>query len=273
MLWQRVATAIPLAALVLWIILWQPTRVFDGLLLVVVLVAGYEWARLAGIVSVPWRVLYALAPAVLAAAVLRAAPAWAPWLTGAAVIWWLSVSFYLRQARPRSGVQGLQAEKALTALLLIPAAALAMHFVHAMPQGRGWLMYALALVWVADIGAYFSGKRFGRIKLSPHISPGKTREGLYGALAATSLYTLAATFYFGLGRDQAVLLMLLSLALTLISVSGDLYVSFLKREVGLKDTGRILPGHGGMLDRIDSVLAAMPVFAAGFHWLISPVVW
>jgi phosphatidate cytidylyltransferase len=85
------------------------------------------------------------------------------------------------------------------------------------------------------------------------------------------LYTLAASYYFDLTTAHAVLLVLLSIILTFISVSGDLYISLLKREAGLKDSGNILPGHGGMLDRIDSVLAAMPVFLLGFNWLISPV--
>mgnify|MGYP001823248173 FL=1 len=139
-------------------------------------------------------------------------------------------------------------------------------------QGAHWLFYALSLVWVADIGAYFSGKNFGKNKLEPHISPGKTIEGLAGGVIATSLYTLAAAYFFELSMEKTVLLVLLSVIVTLISVSGDLFFSFLKREAGLKDSGRILPGHGGILDRIDSVLAAMPVFIVGYNWLIAPAV-
>jgi phosphatidate cytidylyltransferase len=139
-------------------------------------------------------------------------------------------------------------------------------------QGPAWLFYALSLVWVADSGAYFAGKKFGKNKLAPNISPGKTREGLLGAVLSTSLYTLAASYYFELDRDRAVLLVLLSVIVTIISVSGDLYISFLKREAGLKDSGNILPGHGGMLDRVDSVLAAMPVFLLGFsRWIDNSI--
>jgi len=132
-------------------------------------------------------------------------------------------------------------------------------------------MYGLALIWVADIGAYFSGKRFGKNKLAERISPGKTIEGLLGALVLTSLYTLLSAYYFGLNTIQIISLMLISLVLTIISVVGDLYESTLKREVGLKDSGTILPGHGGILDRIDSVLAAMPVFSVSLHFFIHPV--
>lgn len=271
MLLQRVLTAIPLAALVIWVILFQPTRVFDYLITVITFIAGYEWARLSGISSLPMRYLYSALVVVIPWLVLQAFSFVAIWLVYAAVIWWFSVSYYLKQARPRTGISGIQTEKIFTGLLIIPATYLAMHLVHGMPDGQWWLMYSLALVWVADIGAYFSGKRFGKNKLSPHISPGKTKEGLYGAIIATSIYTLIASFLFEMERELAVLLLLLSVALTLVSVTGDLYVSYLKREAGLKDSGNILPGHGGILDRIDSVLAAMPVFAAGFHWLISPV--
>ena len=108
-------------------------------------------------------------------------------------------------------------------------------------------------------------------KLAPNISPGKTREGLWGALLATSLYSLVAAWYFGLDYLQVGFLLLLSLVLTVISVTGDLFISFLKRECGLKDSGNILPGHGGILDRIDSVLAAMPVFLIGFNQFVLPI--
>jgi len=142
-----------------------------------------------------------------------------------------------------------------------------MRDIHALYQGSEWLLYSLSLVWVADTGAYFSGKKFGKHKLAPNISPGKTKEGLLGALISTSLYSLMASFYFSLDTEHSAMLILLSIILTFISVSGDLYFSFLKREAGVKDSGNILPGHGGILDRIDSVLAAMPVFIAGYSWL------
>lgn len=271
MLLQRILTAIPLAVLVVWIILFQPTRIFDGMITVVIFIAGFEWARLSGVEKLVARYSYALLIAFIPWLILQRFPAYAVWLIYAAVIWWFSLSYYLKRARPRTGITGWRPEKLFIAVIIIPAAFLAMHLVHSMPEGQWWLMYSLALVWVADIGAYFSGKRFGKNKLSPYISPGKTKEGLYGALFATTVYTLIASFLFDMMREDAILLILLSVILTIISVNGDLYISFLKREAGMKDSGHILPGHGGILDRIDSVLAAMPVFALGFHWLISPV--
>ncbi len=276
MLLQRVLTAIPLAALVIWIILYQPTRIFDYLLTLITLIAGFEWARLSGVYSVIIRILFAASVIIIPWLMLEVFSDYAIWLVYAAVIWWFSITYFLKQARPKLAEDGavlpVQPEKLFVGLMIVPAAFLSMHLVHQMPGGEWWLMYALALVWIADIGAYFSGKKFGKHKLSPLISPGKTREGLYGAVVATSLYTLLASFFFDMEREASVFLLLLSVMLTFLSVSGDLYLSFLKREAGVKDSGRILPGHGGILDRIDSVLAAMPVFVVGFHWLISPVI-
>jgi phosphatidate cytidylyltransferase len=146
-----------------------------------------------------------------------------------------------------------------------------MNAIHLQHDGAEWLLYGLMLVWVADSGAYFSGKRFGRNKLAPAISPGKTREGLYGAVAAVCVYSVIAAYYFGLDIKDATYLLLLAVVLTLVSVAGDLYESVLKRERGVKDSGAILPGHGGVLDRIDSVLAAMPVFMVGRELLLQPV--
>ncbi len=277
MLIQRILTAIPLAALVVWIILFQPTRSVDYLLTLVTFIAASEWAGLALVKSRLLRYLYAGLVLVIPWLFLLRFEHLAIWLVYAAVIWWFSLTYYLKRACPRHAVSGIQVDKLLIALVILPAAFIAMHLIHTlppmgdMPAGKWWLMYALALVWVADIGAYFSGKRFGKTKLSPQISPGKTREGLYGALLLTTLYTLIVSYFFNLDRETAILLLLLSVMMTLISVTGDLYVSFLKREAGIKDSGMLLPGHGGMLDRIDSVLAAMPVFIAGFYWLISPV--
>ena len=275
MLYQRILTAIPLAAFVGWMIFFQPTSVFFYFVLLIVLIAGYEWAKLSGIDNLYLRYVFALFVTVIAWALKQYAADHALWVIYIAVMWWFSISYYLKFAKPKSPTSELRPDKLLVAFIVLPAAALSMEKVHSMHvgidwQGPAWLFYALSLVWVADIGAYFSGKKFGKNKLAPDISPGKTKEGLYGALLATSLYTLLASYYFELTNERAIILVLLSVILTFISVSGDLYFSFLKREAGLKDSGNILPGHGGILDRVDSVLAAMPVFVVGFNWWIYP---
>ena len=268
MLYQRILTAIPLIAFVFWIIFFQSTAVFFYFLLFVVLVSGFEWAKLSGVNSNSLRILFALIITIVTWAIPQYLADYILWLIYISALWWFSIGYYLKFAKPKAANSELKPDKLFIAFVVLPAAAFAMQKIHAMDQGADWLFYALVLVWVADTGAYFSGKKFGKNKLAPHISPGKTKEGLLGAVIATSLYTLVASFYFELNNERSALLVLLSIILTFISVSGDLYFSFLKREAGVKDSGNILPGHGGILDRIDSVLAAMPVFAVGFNWLI-----
>jgi phosphatidate cytidylyltransferase len=126
------------------------------------------------------------------------------------------------------------------------------------------LLFALIIIWAADIGAYFAGKRFGRVKLAPSISPGKTWEGVIGGLIAVVLVLVTVRYYW-VEVDLAVVVPL-GLAVATLSVVGDLTVSMFKRNAGLKDSGRIFPGHGGVLDRIDSVTAASPLFALGIGW-------
>ncbi|MCG6888597.1 MAG: phosphatidate cytidylyltransferase [Gammaproteobacteria bacterium] len=135
-------------------------------------------------------------------------------------------------------------------------------YLHA-TYGGVMLLYLLSLVWVADIGAYFSGRRFGRNKLAPAISPGKTREGLIGGLLANLLWMLVV-YWISQGWGIALLpFLLVGVATSLISVVGDLFESVLKREAGVKDSGSLLPGHGGVLDRVDSLIAATPVYVSG----------
>lgn len=270
MLWQRVLTAIPLAALVVWMLLFQPTSIVIYLFLVVAFLAGFEWARLSGVQALAIRIGIAVLMALISWGVFALDPYMVQWFVMAAVIWWFAIAVYLRSAKPREVSQQLSLDKLLAGLLIVPAAVVAMTILHAGVQGPQWLLYGLMLVWVADIGAYFAGRRFGKTKLALALSPGKTREGLYGGLVATSIYSVIASFYFALDVQHTALLLLLSVALTLISVTGDLYESLLKREAGVKDSGQLLPGHGGILDRIDSVLAAMPLFLLGMHWLIQP---
>jgi phosphatidate cytidylyltransferase len=270
MLWQRVVTAIPLAALVIWILLFQPTYLVNYLLWLVVFIAGLEWARLSGLQAVALRVAFAAVIVFISWYVLQQHYALAQWYVLLAVIWWFAMAAYIMKITPQPVKQTISVQKMLYGVLVMPAAVIAMSLLHAGAHGPQWLLYGLMLVWLADIGAYFSGRRFGKTKLAPALSPGKTREGLYGALLVTTVYSLIASFYFQLAASSTILLLALSMVLTLISVVGDLYESLLKREAGLKDSGKLLPGHGGMLDRIDSVLATMPLLVVAMHWLIQP---
>jgi phosphatidate cytidylyltransferase len=270
MLLQRILTAIPLAIAIIWIILFQSSQVFFWLTMVITAVAAYEWAKLAGLKSAG-KVIYLLIMCAVPWLVMNYASQYVHAYIYTGVLWWLAVCVYLFKVQPRHVSDVVSPYKLIAGVVVIPAAVLAMNMLHQQDDGPQWLMYGLMLVWVADIGAYFSGRRFGKNKLAPAISPGKTREGLYGAIASVGVYTVIAAYYFGLDIVSAGYLLLLAVVLTLVSVAGDLYESVLKREHGVKDSGVILPGHGGVLDRIDSVLAAMPVFIAGRELLLQPV--
>jgi phosphatidate cytidylyltransferase len=131
-------------------------------------------------------------------------------------------------------------------------------------RGNRWLLMALMIVWAADSGAYFAGRKFGKHKLSPRISPNKTVEGLIGGVAAGMLVALLFAWFFADATiKQLPAIAVVAIWTILFSVVGDLFESLLKRHVGAKDSGALIPGHGGVLDRIDSVLAALPVFALG----------
>jgi phosphatidate cytidylyltransferase len=131
-------------------------------------------------------------------------------------------------------------------------------------QAGSWLiLYVIALVACADIGAYFAGRAFGRHKMAPAVSPGKTLEGLAGGITAVALFALLISAIALPAAISPSAFLLLSMATALASVLGDLVESMVKRHRGVKDSGTLLPGHGGVLDRIDSLAAAIPVFAFG----------
>jgi phosphatidate cytidylyltransferase len=146
-------------------------------------------------------------------------------------------------------------------LILVPLFAALMLLYTADPT---ILLFAMLIVWVADSGAYFAGKTMGRVKLAPRISPGKTWEGVIGGLVAVVLLTLARSLW--VDTDLSVFIPF-CLAVASLSIVGDLTVSMFKRTAGVKDSGRLFPGHGGVLDRIDSVAAAAPLFAFGLSWV------
>ncbi len=181
------------------------------------------------------------------------------------VIWWLLAVIWLRHYDFASDhdTHARVFKLAAATLSVIPAWC-ALALIHAsQPHGNRWLLVALMIVWAADSGAYFAGRKFGKTKLSPRISPNKTVEGLVGGVIAGMIVALAAAPLAGASMQQLPYVAIVAIWTILFSVVGDLYESLLKRHVGAKDSSHLIPGHGGVLDRIDSVLAALPVFALG----------
>jgi phosphatidate cytidylyltransferase len=188
---------------------------------------------------------------------------------GVATLVWLLVvpAWLVRGWRPSTAV--LPA----VGVLVLLSTWIAIVQIHA--HSPGLLLALMAVVWVADTAAYFAGRRFGRHKLAPSISPGKTREGAYGALFAVGAYALAllplgarSGYAQAIGAGAAAGWVVLLVLLALLSIFGDLFESLLKRQRGVKDSGSVLPGHGGVLDRIDALTAAMPAAALIANYLV-----
>lgn len=264
MLKHRILTALVLIPLVLWGILRLPNHWFAGVFGIFVVIGAWEWARLIGWTQPSTRAIYAAVVGVVTAlaGVLLSLPVLLIILFCAAVGFWVwatrAVLHYdgaLREPKPVSSRDAF-----VGVAVLIPAW-LGIVYLHS--RGPEILLYMMVLVWTADTAAYFAGRRFGKHKLAPHVSPGKTREGLYGALIATGLVSVGMAGWLDLVAGEVLVFVVLSMVTVMISVVGDLFESMCKRRVGIKDSGTILPGHGGVLDRIDSLTAAAPLFALG----------
>jgi len=267
MLKQRLLTALILAPLVLWGVLVMSNQTLMLVMALVVLVGGNEWARLAGAVGWLERGLY-LGVLVLAMTGLAWLAAlnqdWMLWLMAANVLWWLVVLVRSGRFKAEQHRQGLSFAQLFEGIVVLVPAWLALVLIHRLPQaGPQMLVFLLLLIWSADIGAYFSGRRWGRVKLAPRVSPGKTREGVYGAMAGAVICGLVLAWWRHWGAAGYLYAVILCLMTALISILGDLLVSMLKRQRGVKDSGTLLPGHGGLLDRIDSLTAASPLFLFG----------
>lgn len=265
MLKQRVITAIVLAAVFVAVLFGLDTSAFAVLLGLVVMLAGWEWANLAGFEEQWQRCLYAVFIGVamlLATAytgVLDILPSAANIrnILILACCWW-AVALLWVQGYPSSAILwDRKWLKAIMGFLVLVPAWLALVFLHTEYRGEWLVLLVMLVVACADIGAYFSGKAFGRRKLAPNVSPGKSWEGFWGGLACCVLLALLIGLLFG----GAAMTLAIVVPASLVSVLGDLSESMLKRQRGIKDSSQLLPGHGGLLDRVDGVTAAAPVFA------------
>jgi phosphatidate cytidylyltransferase len=269
MLRQRVITALLLAPLAILLILLLPTGVFACLLGLAFLGASWEWSRLAGMKSRMARgvVLGCVLGLFIALWTQRAVPWLWPSLIGAGVAWWLLACVWLRHfafaAAPTPENRNLKLLAG--AFVVFPAWVAALMLHGGASHGHVWAFLGLLLVWAADTGAYFAGSWFGqgKRKLAPQISPGKTWVGVYGAFACSALVAAVAGWLLGVHDLRLLGLILVTLVTVASSIIGDLLESLMKRHAGVKDSGALFPGHGGLLDRLDSVFAALPVFALG----------
>lgn len=269
MLRSRVLTATVLSLSLVLAMYTLPTPWLAAAFAVVVLIGAWEWSRLCGLVSVGSRLAF-LALIVLCGALgwmLLAYPRYLFWFLGATVLWWLWCFFeVIRTARGAApAARGLPYRLLRGTMLLVPTW-LALLYLHQQDPARPHaLLFLFGLVSAANIGAYAAGAAWGKTKLAPRISPGKSVEGLLGGLTGVLVLALAAgVLVWRFPLPVLIVWVGLCLVVGLFSVVGDLTESMAKREAGVKDSSRLLPGHGGVLDRSDSLTAAAPVFALGW---------
>lgn len=255
----RVITAAVLVVILLAVVFWLPPRATTIALTIVVLAGAWEWSAFLRVKNFVMRVAYVAGIGALmwAAWHFTSNPAGRDLVLSIALVWWFLALGWVMFA-PR--LVSTWAAALAGVLALVPAWVALNRLRLDFDRGAEWVLYALILVWVADIGAFFVGRRFGRRKLAPTVSPGKTWEGVFGGAVASGIVAVFGSSYFGL---PLVPFVGLCLAVVAFSIVGDLTESLLKRFAGVKDSGSLFPGHGGVMDRIDSVTAAAPVLFFG----------
>ena len=254
---QRIITAVIALLALLLVLFVVPDWAAFAVIVVVMLGGAWEWSAFLGTSSMTVRLAYVATIAALLAAVSFLAVD-VTMILQAAMLWWVVAliwTFFFPTAIP-TVVRWL-----VGAIVLVPLYLALISLYTADPL---ILLFALLIVWVADSGAFFTGKTMGRVKLAPQISPGKTWEGVIGGLVAVVLLTLLRSTW--VDTDLTVFIPF-CLAVACVSIVGDLTVSMFKRTAGVKYSGILFPGHGGVLDRIDSVAAAAPLFALGLGWV------
>jgi phosphatidate cytidylyltransferase len=274
MLKQRIITALLLVSLLLGMLFTLPAAGAALMFGVIIAIGAWEWG---GLASLSWqgRAIYTTTAILLGAVAIgelltHAELTWVRWFFGAALVFWFWALFavigYRGSAR---GWLAARAGKLVNGLfVLIPAWFAAVYLLVVDGRRPALLLYAMLVVWVADTFAYFAGHKWGRHKLAPDVSPGKTLEGVAGGFAGSLILAVLAGHFLWHWQGRALIAWLVLAAVTmLVSVLGDLVESLHKRMAGVKDSGTVLPGHGGVLDRIDALTSALPVFALGWFYM------
>lgn len=258
MLKIRIITALLLITLVLASIFLLPLYAFVSITTITILFAAWEWSKLSGYQNSMHRLLYVLFIAVVL---------WVTWyapiklILTVNLIWWIIATFLII-TYPKSAPIFTQNKyvRPLMGVFTLAPCWLALIIIRSAKNGAVILTFVLCLIWSADIGAYFSGKWWGKTKLIPKVSPNKTWQGCYGGILLTIIVAVIGCIVFNISLLDWLIVVALAIVVAILSIIGDLLESMLKRQVNIKDTGNYLPGHGGLLDRIDSLTAAIPIF-------------
>lgn len=265
MLKQRLLTALIMIPLVAALVIYLSPLWFCGFSALFVIWGAWEWSLFLGMDTLPKRLIY---PTVMIVALVAAFFVRIPYALYAALAWWILATLLVICYPKGSGIwaQHKFVRAVMGVLVLIPCW-MALNFMRSAENGSYMILFVFVLVWVADSAAYFVGGKWGKHKLAPQVSPGKSWEGLVGAIAAALVIAVLQLAWFSIAYEIWPVALLLSLVTVLFSVVGDLFESMMKRNANLKDAGQSLPGHGGILDRIDSLTAAAPIFTLGAMWV------
>ena len=280
MLKQRIITALILAPAAIAAIFYLPLMYFAALLVVIIGIGAWEWGPLMGFDTTARRIGFVITNIMLIAGIWAVISPDKLWINTAelhsyalillwlAVAWWVFSAFLMFSYPKASGFwSNHRSVRGMFGWLTLVPTWLAFMVIRTNDyqvdtyHGAQLLMFLFLMVWSADVGAYFVGKALGKNKLMPNVSPGKTFEGFLGGVVFACVLVTITAFQLAWDKDQIITALLVTILITTVSVLGDLNESMFKRQAGVKDSGSILPGHGGILDRIDSLTATAPIYA------------
>jgi phosphatidate cytidylyltransferase len=263
MFMQRLIASLVLVPLILFILFYAPAWFLGGVVLLILLAAGRECWQLIPLNTLPLKVGFLL---LILLGLWACGSLFSSWLILGLVLWvfnCIAILFYPNSQH----YWGYPVVVAGVCFLLLPLFIQSLIHLYYLPQGKSLLVYLLFLIWASDIGAYVVGKQIGKHKLIPQVSPGKSCEGAVGGFILAMVIGVIGFIYF---KPVAIISWFgLAVCTVIISIFGDLFISILKRRCHLKDTGTLIPGHGGVLDRLDSLIAALPLFYFGLTYISS----
>jgi len=261
MFMHRLISTLILVPLVLLALYFAPPWFLGSIIVLILLVAGGECWQLIPLKNPSIQLSFIL---VLLLSLWVCNYVFIYWLM-LGLIGWIFICIAIVTFPKSQSYWGHPAIVACICILLLPLFIQSLRHLYYLPQGKHLLVYLLFLIWASDIGAYLTGKHWGRHKLIPQVSPGKSWEGVLGGFGLAMIIALIGGFYF---KPASILYWLfLAMFTVIISIFGDLFISILKRRCHLKDTGTLIPGHGGILDRLDSLIAALPLFYFGLTYI------
>ena len=273
MLKSRLLTAFLMGPLILWAIYAMPEMPFAIFTLVLVSLGAWEWSVFAGWAKpLERKLFFAINVLFFITVLLLQYNDLNLIIIAASLLWWaICIPLLLTFPFKKNALLHTRTVKSLVGIVLLLATLVSMVSIRNNPlYGSEYVLYIILIIWFADSGAYFAGRALGKNKLIPNVSPGKTWEGVAGAIVATLIITFISLDLLNITSSQSFIFILITLVTVIYSIVGDLSESMFKRMANIKDSGSLIPGHGGILDRIDSLMSALPIFYAGL-WVMEKI--